>query len=170
MTTRVIAILLVMFAGSLCWAAEFAPGQILVKFKPGTPMSAMAQIHRQNGSRFLDEIPQIGVQKVTARRGWELAQARKYAANPNVEFAEPDYFVEPALSPNDPCFPLAQTQLQSLGAKQAWDITVGDPSVVIAVLDSGIDYTHPVLDEHEHLRQEGLYPLRKHSLWPRQAT
>lgn len=147
MKTRVIAILLVMLAGSACWAAQFAPGQILVRFKPGTPMSAMAQIHRQNGSRFLDEIPQIGMQKVTAPRGWELDRVRRYAANPNVEFAEPDYFVKPALRPNDPYFWYNgvswQEQLRRLGAEQAWDITVGDPSVVVAVLDSGIDYTHP---------------------------
>jgi hypothetical protein len=52
--------------------------------------------------------------------------------------------VEPAVVPNDPDWVYDwQPKLRRLGAAQAWDITVGDPSVVIAVLDSGIDYTHP---------------------------
>ncbi|HUV05368.1 MAG TPA: S8 family serine peptidase [Armatimonadota bacterium] len=126
--------------------SEFAPGQILVKFKPGTPASAVAAAHRQNGSRVLDEIPQIGVQKLTAPRGLELARVRKYSANPNVEFAEAD-FIAYALEviPNDPAFANWQWGLKYIQAPAAWDISRGSESVVIAVVDTGVDYTHPDL-------------------------
>lgn len=61
------------------------------------------------------------------------------------------YFGEP----NDPLFS-SQDHLRNLGqtggavdadvdAEHVWDITVGDPSVIIAVLDSGVDASHPDL-------------------------
>src|SRR5215207_7436399 len=46
--------------------------------------------------------------------------------------------------PNDPLFP-QQWGPQKIQAPEAWDIEDGDPAVVVAVLDTGIDYTHPDL-------------------------
>jgi len=127
-------------------APEYVPEQALVKFCPGTPASEVARAHAAAGSAVLDEIPQIGVQIVGLPPGMAVDRAvAHYQRNPNVEFAEPDYYVEPATMPNDPYFALAQRPLQALGATSAWDITTGSPSVVIAVLDSGIDYYHPDL-------------------------
>ena len=60
------------------WAQPFASGWILVKFMPGTPASSVAAAHRLYGSGVIDDIPQIGVQRVTAPRGWELAHAARY--------------------------------------------------------------------------------------------
>jgi len=49
-----------------------------------------------------------------------------------------------AFFPNDPAFP-QQWGLTKVGATRAWDTTTGDPAVVVAVLDSGVDLTHPDL-------------------------
>ena len=130
-------------SASASYGAGFARGQILVKFKPGTPASEKAAVHRQNSSRVLDEIPQIGVQTITAPGGRELAHARKYAANPNVEFAEPDFLAYPLeVVPNDPAFANWQWGLHYIQAPAAWDISRGSESTVIAVVDTGVMYTH----------------------------
>src|SRR5262249_13463137 len=47
-------------------------------------------------------------------------------------------------TPNDPQFP-AQWILSRIGATNAWAITTGSTNVVVAVIDTGVDYTHPDL-------------------------
>jgi hypothetical protein len=127
-------------------AQSFAEGWVLVKFKPGTSASSVAATHRSFGSQVIDEIPQIRVQRVSAPRGRELAHAAKYSHNPNVEFAELDYFAEGmSITPNDPYFASWQYGLNVIQTPTAWDITTGSASVIIAIVDTGVDYTHPDL-------------------------
>ena len=64
--------------------------------------------------------------------------------NPNLEFVEQDYLHEPDTVPNDPYYSL-EWHLPKIGAPTAWDTTVGSSSVFIAILDSGVDGTHPDL-------------------------
>ena len=49
-----------------------------------------------------------------------------------------------AYTPNDPLFP-QQYYLQKISAPAAWDITRGSPSVIVAVIDSGVDLSNPDL-------------------------
>lgn len=72
-----------------------------------------------------------------------------------VLYAEPDFVIAPKAVPNDPSF----TQLWGLNnsgqsggvvdadidAPEAWNTTTGSRSVVVAVIDTGVDYTHPDL-------------------------
>lgn len=46
--------------------------------------------------------------------------------------------------PNDPLY-ARQSYLLAIHAPEAWAVTTGDPSIIIAVVDSGIDLTHPDL-------------------------
>lgn len=52
-----------------------------------------------------------------------------------------------ALIPNDPLLS-QQWYLEKIGAFKAWEVTLGDPSVVVAVIDSGVDIDHPDLKEN----------------------
>jgi subtilisin family serine protease len=63
-----------------------------------------------------------------------------------VTYAQPDYLYSNFAVPNDPAYsgyPGPQWSLPKIGAEQAWNLTVGSSSVVIAVADSGADLTHP---------------------------
>ena len=78
--------------------------------------------------------------------------AAQVAANPNVEYAEPDYRMFPAATPNDPGFSPGIPFLGGVLVKQwylsdpvgginapaAWDITQGSSTTTIAVIDTGI--------------------------------
>lgn len=64
--------------------------------------------------------------------------------NPNVEDAQPNYLIELQYTPNDPYF-TEQDNLAMINAPEAWDISDGSPDIVIAVIDTGIDYNHPDL-------------------------
>src|SRR2546425_6766267 len=74
---------------------------------------------------------------------------------PSVQAVALDYVVQAMLVPNDPYYSspypsakygnVAQWAPQFIGAAQAWDATMGDPSIIIAIVDTGIDANHPDL-------------------------
>lgn len=145
-TTVILAVLLtfLLLCGALAaQEVDYVPGQILVKFKQGTPASEMAAAHRQNNARVMDEIWQIGVQKVKASKGQEIALMKRYARNPNVEFVELDLLVYPISTiPNDPVFATGHSELKRIQAPEAWDISTGDPTVMVGLVDTGVNYLH----------------------------
>ena len=47
--------------------------------------------------------------------------------------------------PNDPLYDPYQWNLRQIHAPEAWDLTTGSPDVIIAVLDTGVSFTHPDL-------------------------
>ena len=86
---------------------------------------------------------------VTARHGQAAAVAAKLRSDPRVLAVVPDAKMKllawPADgAPSDPLY-ADQTDLAQIGVPDAWKTTRGDPSVVVAVIDSGVDLAHPDL-------------------------
>ena len=73
-----------------------------------------------------------------------MAAVKILEADPNVEYAEPNYLARAAFVPNDPLY-ASQWALDKIDAPSAWDVVTGTPSIVIALIDSGVDTTHPDL-------------------------
>ncbi|MEZ6188047.1 MAG: S8 family serine peptidase [Planctomycetota bacterium] len=65
-------------------------------------------------------------------------------ADPRVRFCEPNLAARVALTPNDPFFPQLAGH-RNANLERAWDLTTGDPRALVAVLDTGVDPTHPDL-------------------------
>ena len=123
---------------------DFAPDRILVKFKPGVTLLEAAEVHRQLGGQLKATIPGIDVQVVTVPKGQAMAKVKAYSANSRVAYAEPDFLAATLGTPNDPSFSL-QWGLTKVQAPEAWDVTIGSPSITIAILDTGVDLDHPDL-------------------------
>jgi thermitase len=70
----------------------FAPDRVLVHFQPGTAASEIGKAHRQAGGHTLKVIPGIDVQVIEVPAGTVLDTLARYRANPNVAYAEPDYY------------------------------------------------------------------------------
>ena len=121
-----------------------APDRILVKFQPGTPDEAKANVHQRLGGRVIGVIPGIDVAVVSVSQNQAAEKARAYGREKNVEFAEPDYIAKAILTPDDPNFGY-QWGMTKIQAPQAWDVTTGSSNVKIAILDTGIDQDHPDL-------------------------
>ncbi|MCX6657556.1 MAG: hypothetical protein NTY62_02545, partial [Euryarchaeota archaeon] len=70
---------------------------------------------------------------------------REVAAIPGVVSLSSEHKVRALFTPNDPEASLHQWNLDPINAYEAWDISRGTHDVVVAVLDTGIDWTHPDL-------------------------
>ncbi len=91
-----------------------------------------------------------------------------YNSDPDVEYAELNYIVSICQTPDDPLYPI-QWPLNNMGqmypesgrynpppgtpdcdidAPEAWDIETGNPEIVVAVIDTGVDYTHRDIDDN----------------------
>jgi subtilisin family serine protease len=126
-------------------AGGFVAGRILVKFKPGVGgLNAQRTLTAQSLT-VAGAIPSIDVLKVSVKPGQELEQIAALRSNPNVLYAEPDYIAraQPTI-PNDFYYG-DQWGLSKIDAPTAWDITTGTSDVIIAIVDTGIDLTHPDL-------------------------
>lgn len=67
--------------------------------------------------------------------------AEQLNADPNVEYAEPVYISQLDEIPNDPLYN-TQQHLPQVSAPEAWDDQYGNSSVIIGIIDSGVDWDH----------------------------
>ncbi len=134
---------------------EVPEGDLLVKFRPDAPASEIARLHASVNATFVSDVSGIGVKRLKVPPGHGRASIAELRASPAVEFAEFDGAVQTQFSPNDTYYGtayattkfgnIAQWAPQFVSAPAAWDITQGDPSIVIAVVDTGVDTSHPDL-------------------------
>lgn len=123
---------------------------LLVKMRPGT---SGALVDTLVGAREISSIPQIGWRTVRLPRGMTLERAKSlYRANPDVVMVETREKGRLLFTPNDSDYATRQYAPQIMNAPRAWDLTRGASSVIISILDTGIDYNHPDFQNGKLLR------------------
>jgi subtilisin family serine protease len=120
------------------------PSRLLVKVKKGAKAEDIAAAHARVGGKVLKDLPQIGWQIVEVKAGRNFAAQEMYSHEPAFERADLDHARKVASTPNDPYWPY-EWHMVDIKADQAWNTVKGDPSVVVAVMDTGMDHTHPDL-------------------------
>ncbi len=75
-----------------------------------------------------------------------LTQVKKALGSLGVSYVEPAHYVYATYIPNDPYFP-KQWGLKDINATKAWNLTTNS-SIIVAVVDTGVDYTHPDIAAH----------------------
>nr|WP_241154416.1 S8 family peptidase [Staphylospora marina] len=125
-------------------APAYAPGELIVKFKPGVTAAKMQSIHAAKGAKSA-QATKYGYSVVKFDGQSVDAMVKKYKQDPNVEYAEPNYIYHATWIPNDPYFSAYQWGPQKVQAPAAWDVTRGSSSVLVAVIDTGVQMNHPDL-------------------------
>jgi subtilisin family serine protease len=161
--------------------------EVLVQFRPGVTLDHITALAASNNDRVFDKIESVrGLAVIDDLDNDDPeAVARFYSEMEQiVEWAEPNFKIElsdpsairrrgagsdvPADGPNDPQF-TEQWALSNLGqeggkpdadirALDAWRVTTGSDEVVVAVLDTGVDFTHADLRENMWFRPADLSP------------
>jgi thermitase len=134
--------LFLLFCACQAALASYVPGEVLVRFRPQTSLAAASERHQDLGARVAGSLPALGVQRLRLPPGLSVEEAvRRYRALPEVELAQPNYIYKVAAEPDDPGYS-NQWHLPQISAPAAWDTVQGSGSVVVAVVDTGVDYDH----------------------------
>jgi subtilisin family serine protease len=136
------------FLGPTVAGAASSTTRLLVKFKPAASAEAQASVLSSVHAKQIGVLHDLGIKIVTVPTAGAQATANAMRGNPLVSFAEPDSILKPQDNlPSDPSFPSnfalagGAWGWPATHTTQAWDITQGDPNVVIAILDTGIKTT-----------------------------
>lgn len=122
----------------------FAPGRVLVRFADSPEIARQTAITHY-GLAVVDHIERLDVFVLGVEPGAELSTVARLSADPRVLYAEPDYLLYASVTPNDTYYADYQWHLSHIRADTGWDTTTGSSSVTIAIIDTGVDLTHPDL-------------------------
>jgi subtilisin family serine protease len=149
-----------------------AASHILVRFVPNvTPVPVL---HGTTiGAPVSSLVP--GLYEVNLSPGVSLSLAlAAYKADPQALFAQLDYEVQTQSAPNDPLFPKQNNLLNTgqnggtpgadINAVAAWSVTTGNNNIVIAQMDTGVDYNHPDLYQNIWINQAEIPRSRRRNL------
>jgi thermitase len=124
--------------------AEFVSNEVLVKFRGSTTVSASNALNanRAIGAQTLSVIPQLIVNRVRIPAGMSVDDALFYYGRMStVEYVEPNSKKKKFYIPNDTRW-AAQYGPVKVKAPEAWNITKGKTSVIIAIIDDGLALNH----------------------------
>ena len=129
--------------------AQRSADRVIVRFKAESVATARSQALATTGvDRDLVFAIVPGLERVKLRPGRTVDEAiAALRRNPNVLYAEPDFIVRKIATPNDPSYG-SLWGMSNIKAPAAWDTTTGPAGLVVAVLDTGIDRSHPDLAQN----------------------
>ncbi|MCX7993853.1 MAG: S8 family serine peptidase, partial [Fimbriimonadales bacterium] len=134
--------------------AYYIANELVVGLEPNAPTALAQQAMLWVGNlRDLQTPLQAGVVRIEA--GLNPDSVREFLQSmPGVRYVERNYLAFPCTNPNDPLF-AQQWGLTKIQAAQAWAIWQPQRTVYIAIVDTGIDATHPDLTQKMRRHNNG---------------
>jgi hypothetical protein len=122
------------------------PKRLLVKFKDKVSSKRVDEILNETKTKVKEKIQGIDVHILELpENANEKAFENVFKRFLEVDFAEVDRILPPSsVTPNDPGY-INQWHLKRIQSDYAWDYTKGSNTVIVAILDTGVDINHPDL-------------------------
>jgi len=120
---------------------KYVPGVIVVKFREGLTVGEVRERAKSLGGRILQSSRFSDFELIEIPETMTVPQAVEFfSIEPDVVYAEPNYYRYSTFRPSDPYYSL-QWHFQQIDMEDGWDINFGaDPSVIVAVIDSGVAF------------------------------
>jgi len=151
-------------------ADEPAPEEWIVRWLDPAPDPEALRAERDEGiwqiTELLDHDREMGISVVKPREGVDPdIWLREWSRHPAVRYIQPNHRVRLLARPNDELLRFQQ-HLAPIRAEQAWDLVTGNDGIIIALVDTGVDLTHPDLADNlvpgYNLIQPGSPPQDDH--------
>jgi len=124
---------------------KWAPGEIVVRFKRGVSDDVIRAINEQHGASVLSISSRGQFRRLRIPPNKTVEQMVEiYSLNPNVEYAEQNFIATALMVPSDTYYSY-QWHFHGpahggISMESAWDIQTGSPTVIVAVVDTGVAY------------------------------
>ena len=140
--------------------SQTVPGDLLVGFQSDVSPADQQKILKSVGADEKKSFKKIHGSLAHLTAGGDVdAAIAKLSKDPRVRYAEPNHVITADSLPNDPSFGntwgldntgqtingAPGTPDADIDAPEAWNVTTGSPNVTVAVIDTGVDWTHPDL-------------------------
>lgn len=130
---------------------EFDLHTVLVQFRASSTNASRDRSCRKVGLGAMQTYTLVPGLALVHVSGDPRASVLQLRADPNVLHVELNQILHTQIIPNDPLLTNAwglnntTSTTNDIDAPQAWDLYTGDPNYRIAVIDTGVDFSHPDL-------------------------
>lgn len=125
-------------------AAGTTEGALLVKLRPDVDWAEGSQLIAATGARQIGSLTPLLTRVVDVPIAQRWTVIRRLASDPRVVSIQPDATADVAVEPKDPLWE-KQWGMRKVRAPQAWGMSTGDRSTIIAIVDTGVDPNQPDL-------------------------
>ncbi len=124
--------------------------ELIVKFKANISDIEKEQVRKKFNIGLKSKLDKLRMQVIRVPNGDVENIMQRLKTDPTVEYVEPNFIAQKLSATNDPLLSqqwgLFKINAASNDILSAWDITTGDTSVKVAILDTGIEQSHPDLN------------------------
>jgi subtilisin family serine protease len=126
---------------------EVVKGEVIVRFIKGITKEQIEKFHKEKGTQTLKGYEKIGVHRLKIPDTESVQEfIEKHLTDSKQAYIEPVFLTQKqAVLANDPSFEY-QWALPQIQADKAWEINNGSPDIIVAVIDTGVDISHPDLE------------------------
>jgi subtilisin family serine protease len=148
-------------------AQEAVPGELLIGFRGDVSAADQKNVLKGIGADEKKAFKKIHGSLARVRPDAVAATLAKLKKDPRVRYAEPNFIVHADAVPNDPSYAntwglnntgqpingFPGTPDADIDAPEAWNTTTGSAGVTVAVIDTGVDWSHPDLSSQIWINQ-----------------
>ena len=141
---------------------NYVPGQFIVGYKKGAGSRQIKALHDSSGTRARDFNNALNAELVEVgnKQSLKTTMSRFRSHTDIVEYVEPNYIRRPSAAADVPddemwsqLWGLENGGESHIDILKAWNITKGSKDVIVAVVDSGVDYNHEDLKDNIWINQ-----------------
>jgi subtilisin family serine protease/fibronectin type 3 domain-containing protein len=126
--------------------SDYKDGEVIVKLKPSLSQQSINSKLGKFEAKAISKDKHLQLVKLPKGKGLETF-LNELSIDPEILNAEPNYLLKMEYTPND-TFYSSQWYLPKINVPQAWDVTQGTAGATVAIIDGGVDVTHPDLKDN----------------------